>query len=1553
LYVAGVGVGVGYWRRAGLSASRFVACPFGGHGLRMYRTGDLVCWGADGQLRYLGRADEQVKIRGYRIELGDIESALLACPQVTQAVATVHHATGGDRLVAYITLEHTTGLTDRHTGEADRQAREAEDAEIVDQWQHLYDDLYAADAESSGFGMDFRGWNSSYTGDPIPLEQMLEWRSATVDRVMALRPRRVLEIGAGSGLMLSQIAPHCEHYVGTDTSAVAIDTLALSLEQFQIPWRDRVQLLTQPAHVVDGLPRAYFDTVVLNSVVQYFPNAAYLADVIDKVLPLLAPGGAVFIGDVRNHTLQGAFQTGVALAHSDCVDSREIRQRVRRALISETELLLAPEFFATWATDHPAVAGLDIEVKRGAADNELNRYRYDVTIHSTPAPVRSLAGAPRWPWTECAGLHGLRNRLGSAHLAAARVTGIPRTGLIGDVHAENALAAGVPLDEALAHATQTPAATPEQLHRLGETLGYRVAVTWGAQPGTIDAIFTTPADPHPLTDVYLPTVGTRQHAEANDPHTTTKISAIRQRLSARLPEYMVPAHIVVLDELPLTTSGKLDRNALPAPECQDRDHYRAPGNAVEEILAGIYAQVLGLERVGVDEPFFDLGGDSILSMQVVARARAAGVLCRPRDVFVEQTVAGLARVARVDGGAGGVSDEGLGPVPATPIMCWLHGVDGPTDQFSQTVVLQAPAGVAEADVLVLLQALLDRHHTLRLRADDGAQGWSLWVPAPGSVTADGCLHSVDVLSDEALLKARSRLNPATGTMLSALWVAHTGQLALTIHHLGVDAVSWRILLEDLNIAWAQHRDRRPVELPAPGTSFARWASLLAEYAQRPDVVAQADIWRQVAAAPATLPAASPESDTFGTAGRLSAVLDAQTTRALLGEVPAAFHAGIQEILLIAFALAWSEFLGVSASGGASIGIDVEGHGRHEELAPDVDLSRTVGWFTTKYPVALTLSAGLRWAQVIAGDAGLAAVVKAAKEQLRALPDAGLSYGALRYANPDVDLAGADPVIAFNYLGRLGAPGTELPGDVWRISQEGMALTAAAAAVAMPMAHTVELNAATVDTDTGPQLQANWLWARSVLDGAAITRVNRLWFEALDGICKHVRSGGGGLTPSDIAPARLNQQQIDELARQHRVADILPLTPVQQGLLFHASAARDSAGAADVYAVQLGFTVSGAVDPDRLYEAVQAVVTRHPNLVARFCAQFDEPVQLIPAEPAAGWRYVELDADDPDEQIERVCAAERAAVCDLAEGPAFRVALIRIGAGRHRFVLTNHHIVVDGWSMPILLREIFAGYYGQRLPATVPYRRFVAWLADRDLDAARAAWAEVLAGFATPTLVGPHDRQQRGPRGVESFQLPATTTRAIGELARTCHTTVNIVLQAGWAQVLMRLTGQHDVVFGAPVSGRPTELAGSESMVGLFINTVPVRATITAETTTADLLEQLQNAYSHTLEHQHLGLGDIHRSTGHERLFDTLFVYENYPVDTTAAGAPLGPHELAITDITSRDHTHYPLTIRALPGDELGLRVEFDTDVFDAESIHALLGRFERVLAAMTGDPAQQ
>ncbi|MGW4101576.1 amino acid adenylation domain-containing protein, partial [Mycobacterium sp. NPDC004974] len=825
LYLAGPAVARGYVGRPDLTADRFVANPFGAPGTRMYRTGDLVRWTPAGSLEYLGRADAQIKLRGQRLELGEIENTMLACPQVTQAAATIHRSsTGVDHLVGYIGLEQTS--TAGH------------DAEVVDQWQNIYDELYDADLQVVEFGNDFRGWNSSYTDDPIPLPEMAEWRSTTVDRILALQPRRVLEVGVGSGLMLSQIAPKCVEYWGTDFSAPTI--AKLQAEVSGQSWGDRVQLSTRPAHVTEGLPQEHFDVVLINSVVQYFPSAGYLAEVIDKAVELLAPGGTLFVGDVRNHSLQGAFQTGIALARSGSgTDTDDIRQRVQRATVGEHELLLSPEFFTSWAAEHPAVGGVGIHVKRGEADNELTRYRYDVIIHKAPAQVCSLAGAPDWAWTECAGLSGLSAELTARRPSTARVSSIPRTGVIADVAIEQALAAGLPLAEALVHAntiaTAEDVVTPEQLYRLGEAAGYHVGVTWGTQPGTLDAVFIRGSDGEAmpaLTDLYQPATDARQHGGyANDPHTNAKVGEVRQWLAEQLPEYMVPAQIVVLEEFPLTSSGKIDRKALPEPTFTATS-FRAPQTQTEKIVAEVFTEVLGLGRAGLDDDFFALGGDSLIAIRVSARLQSSlGWDVPVRYLFDEPTVGGLADYLDRHRDSAARPPLSVQPRPevlplsyAQQRLWFLEQLQGPSPIYNMAVALRL-RGRLDADALgAAFVDVIARQESLRtlFTAVDGVPR-QLVVPAEqvdfGWEVVDAGLWSGDRLNEAIGATARYSFDLTKEIPLRARLFrisADEHVMAAVVHHIAADGWSVAPLVADLSVAYSSRcGGRAPIWAPLP------------------------------------------------------------------------------------------------------------------------------------------------------------------------------------------------------------------------------------------------------------------------------------------------------------------------------------------------------------------------------------------------------------------------------------------------------------------------------------------------------------------------------------------------------------------------------------------------------------------------------------------------------------------------------------------------------------------------------------------------------------------
>ncbi|WP_406841549.1 non-ribosomal peptide synthase/polyketide synthase (plasmid) [Streptomyces sp. AHU1] len=1061
-------------------------------------------------------------------------------------------------------------------------------------------------------------------------------------------------------------------------------------------------------------------------------------------------------------------------------------------------------------------------------------------------------------------------------------------------------------------------------------------------------------------------------------------AVLRDHLVADLPDYMVPAAFVMVEELPLTPNGKLDRRALPAPDFGGSATSRAPRTPREEVLAGLFTEVLRLESVGIDDSFFDLGGDSIVSIQLVSRARKAGLVLTPRDVFTHKTVANLAAVVRDESAAvSEAAGAGVGAVIPTPIMEWLRERNGPVDGFSQSMLLQVPAGLGAKPLAAAVQALLDRHDALRmhLTTDAKSGAWTFEIPVPGSVPATGCVTRVDVEGldarelqetiEEQTAAAQGRLAPAAGVMVQVVWfdagAQDSGRLLLMVHHLVVDGVSWRVLLPDLESAWRAAAQGANIDLDAVPTSFRTWSARLAQEALEPSRVAELDLWKEMLQQDDPLlteRGLDPARDTLATASSLSLSLPADVTEPLLTVLPSLFHAGINDVLLTGLALAvanWRKHRGLDT--GSTVLIDLEGHGR-EEIIPGVDLSRTVGWFTSAFPVRLDPGfAG--WTDVDPADVLFGRALKAVKEQLHALPDHGIGYGLLRHLNPDTaaELAGLpEAQIGFNYLGRFAAVDSAARAVDWQTAAEAGAL-GSGADPQLPLAHTIEVNALTEDHADGPRLVVDWSWAGDLLQEQDVRDLAENWFQALRALAAHATTpGAGGHTPCDLALVDIDQNGIDELERVFPdLSDILPLSPLQQGLHFHAlydndgnNNDRDSDSSLDVYNFQISFVIEGPLLVSRLRDAAQALLVRHPNLRAAFVQTASgEAVQVVPGKMVLPWEEVDLttlDQQAREEELGRLLEEDRIRRFEMTDPPLIRFTLVRIAQDQHVFVFTNHHILLDGWSVPIVMSDLFALYADATdgtLPAVVPFKNYLTWVAGQDRQAAESAWREVLAGLEEPTLVAGSDTH-RTPVLPErhTTELSTEFTQALTTTARGLGLTVNTLIQGAWAIVLGRMTGRQDVVFGTTVSGRPAELPGVENMVGLFINTVPLRVRINPAEPIGHLLAHIQDQQSTLMAHQHLQLADIQRLTGLGELFDTTTVFENYPVNSEALRLAGG---LNITSVEGRDATHYPISLAAFPGERLKVILEYRPDLFGEEDIARWVEGLQRMLEAVVTD----
>ena len=967
-----------------------------------------------------------------------------------------------------------------------------------------------------------------------------------------------------------------------------------------------------------------------------------------------------------------------------------------------------------------------------------------------------------------------------------------------------------------------------------------------------------------------------------DPADPPSPDELRALLKTRVPDYMIPAAFVFLEKFPITPNGKLDRKALPAPAADGpatTRPFQAPVTPSEAVLTLIWSAVLRLDRVSTTDNFFEIGGDSILSIQVIARAREAGLALTPRQLFEHPTIASLASVApplqSQISSLQSSPDDLTAPFPLTPIQRWFFAQNlADSHHWNQSFLFTLSDRPDPECLHRVLRELTARHPALRLRFH---QENNTWTP---SIAPEETAHLLTTYPDLTGLEShcaqlQTTLNHQTGPIIrAALFDAgedRPGRLCLAVHHLAIDGVSWRILLEDLESLLTGQ------PLPTPTATWPQWARQLAHWPTTPEARPSLHYWSTIQPVPEAV--LTLESGTFAH----TVTLDEANTTALLHRAPAAYRTRINDLLLTALTLAHQ-----ATASAPTLSLHLEGHGREETLAPGLPLDRTIGWFTALFPLHLTVP-----------STDPAQAIPFIKEHLRALPDNGASHQWQATEN-------ASSTLVFNYLGQFDA------------LTSGSALFSFAPESTGPWhspratrAHATEINAMVI----GSRLETTFTSAAPAHTPESLTAFAEAFLTALHQVIGHCLTiTTPRCTPSDFPLAHLDQASLDALLAAHPgPEDICRLSPMQR-LFHHAALTKPNAGF-DQWCCRIG----GPLDVSALQAAWAQVVQRHTILRSTFhSAGLPHAVMMVHRNAVPEFNF--LESSGPG-SITHFLTSDASLVNDLTRAPCGRFTLMRLSPEDHFFCWSVPGLQLDGWSWPVVFAEAAATYRALTsggnpgLPPPQPYRDYLAWLERQPEASSDPFWQATLAGIEAPTpipveaLPGPRtSRRTAEARATLSPETSASLTAA----ARGLGLTPGVLVQAAWAALLSHAAASQDVVHGSAFSGRPADLPGADRIPGPFVNNLPVRSKIDPALPASDFLRSVHHHLTDLAAHQSTPLPRIQDCSAvpwRFRLFESLLVFQNYQIDGTLT--QLGSRT-TLSDFDGPIHTNFPLTVVVTP-----------------------------------------
>ncbi|MBC9934892.1 non-ribosomal peptide synthetase [Chitinophaga qingshengii] len=1015
---------------------------------------------------------------------------------------------------------------------------------------------------------------------------------------------------------------------------------------------------------------------------------------------------------------------------------------------------------------------------------------------------------------------------------------------------------------------------------------------------------------------------------------------LRQILALQLPEYMMPAVCVHMKNFPLTPNGKIDGALLPDPRMQPvtgEDETRLPQTDREKAFARVWAEVLRYSPVSLNDNFLRKGGDSINAIQIVARMAKEGYTVKVFDIFAYPRLAdliaqaqGMTHVAR--------SVHDIGSAPLTPIQARLltqPDIAAP-HHFNQSVMLR---GQFKTDVMRKVFEKITAHYDVfRLVFKQKNGGWvQEYAEQPGFFTLEEADLSGTAYPSESLRlhadKLQASLDISTGPLLKACiyHLPDADRLLLVMHHLITDGVSWRILLEDIATLTTQYNEQQALSLSPCTDDYIQWAARLQEYAGNDEILQELPYWKEQErmALQALIPLKSsseqPERDTLGF------TFDKASTQLLGAGLHDLYGTTANDVLLAALSRSLAQVFNLKM-----IALALEGHGR-EDIIPGMDVSRTMGWFTSIYPVVINIDS--------IGDP--ISLLLETKATLDKVPRKGIGYGILKYlTGSHLDM----PVqVSFNYLGRFDTAVSEEPF--------GLAAEDRGAECHPDNKRFFAMEVTAVITEG--QLQVELDYDKECLDKKDVARVSTAFKAALLDI---LYSRSGRATTGPVIPEytfhTLTPEERQALAEKYAPQDVYPLSPLQEGLFFHSRTGLES----DAYFRQFSYRFHGVFDVEALRRSFDLLIARHDILRAIFDDETaGRPVQVILKERHIDFTFIDLSGEkEQDTSIQALRASDKKKGFDLGKDLLMRVTVLKLQDALYELIWNYHHIIMDGWSSALLGNECLEIYSSIRqgrevnLPPAISYKTYISWAARQSQTAALGYWKHYLAGYDELASLPGKKKNSQGIYKKEQHVLTiaADKTAALAYTAANEQLTVNTLLQVVWAILLGRYTMKRDVVFGAVVSGRPPEIPDIESIVGLFINVIPVRVRIDNQTSLVSLCRSVQYEQLQSHVYQWSQLAEIQTAAELKYgLFDHFIGFENFPVDNKPdddTGDNWGRPALELSG--SQEQTTYDLYITIIPGERLTLLFSYNEAAYDRSAMQGIADHFLFILEQLLDDP---